>query len=276
MNDPICYYNGVFIPQKECTINITDLGFQRGYGIFDFFRSRNGTVLRLDDYLKRLFNSVKDSGINISLTKPLIESIIQELQKQNNFKNSAFKIIVTGGNSNDCATYENTASLIVLNIPFKKFNSTLYKKGASLITYNYSRPEPKIKTLNYYTSLKLQKLLRQKQAIDVLYYDKYISETARSNIFLIKNNILYTPKNNILLGITRAIVLELAIDYFEVKVTDIPINDLFDFDEIFISSTAKEIMPIVEIDGKKIGNHKIGEVTKILMKSFHDKVSVNY
>ena len=268
LENATCYFNGEYLPYEQCNVHISDLGFQRGYGVFDFFRVRNGKAVHLDRYMKRLFNSIKDSGIQCNLSEESLKAIIRELRNINGYTNEGFKVIVSGGNALDCATYEGKATVVVLNFKFPDINhDNAVDKKASLVTYKYTRPEATIKSLNYYTSVKQQSRLKQFKAIDVLYYDSYITEASRSNIFFIKKNKLITPKQGILKGITRSIILDIAKDLFEVEITDIRIDDLHKFDEVFITSSGKDVTPIISIDGHEINNGIVGEKTQFIMKA---------
>jgi branched-subunit amino acid aminotransferase/4-amino-4-deoxychorismate lyase len=272
MTDSICYFNGKLIHQKECDINISDLMIQRGYGVFDYFRSRNGKILWLDDYMKRLFNSINKSGFDFAFTKTQVIEIIEKLHKINNFKNSSFKVIVTGGYSNDLSNIQNQPNLVILNNKFQKPNIDFYRNGANLISFNFQRPDAEIKTLNYFTALKLQKQLTKYNASDVLYHDgSFIFETSRANIFCVKDDIIYTPKNGILKGITRSKVLDLLKPHFRSLITDISYKGLFNFDEVFITSSSKDIMPIVQIDGNNISTGKVGIITREIMRMFDEE-----
>ncbi len=260
-----CYFNGDIIPFADCNVHISDLQIQRGYGIFDYFRAKNGYVQWLDDYMDRFFNSLLISEFEINLTRNDIKSILDELQKKNNIEESGFKIMVTGGYSDDLGSVTGKPNIFLLNFSFTKSAESLVNNGTNLITCNYVRPFAEVKTLNYFTSLRLHKKKNEFKAADVLYHDNFFSETSRGNVFFIKGETIYTPKNNILKGITRKHILEMTPS---IRVEDIPFESLFDFDEIFISSSNKDILPVTKIDGKSIGDGKVGQITKELISSF--------
>lgn len=260
-----CYFNGKIIPFAECNVHVSDLQFQRGYGIFDYFRAKDDHIQWLDDYLDRFFNSLLISEFEIDLSRNDIKSILSEIQKRNGMKESGFKIMVTGGYSEDLGSVDGKPNVLILNIPFKKTDISLIEKGVNLITCDYVRPFAEVKTLNYFTSLRLHKKKKEFNAVDVLYHNDLISETSRANIFFIKGDSIYTPKNNILKGITRKHILEL-VPY--IRIEDIPTNKLFDFDEIFISGSNKDILPVTNIDGKNIADGKPGKITRELISAF--------
>lgn len=266
----LCYFNGKILPFKNCNLHISDLILQRGFGVFDFFRTRNEKIMWLDDYINRLFNSMAESNIDIELSKSDFKSIIFELQNKNGFKNSSYKAIISGGYSSNLESVPDVPNIIIINKPFVKPNESFYHNGTALITYNFARSHPEVKTLNYYESLRLHKKLKEFNAIDVLYHQNVISETSRANIFFIKNGKVFTPLNNILDGIIRKQILSIS---DAIKLDDISFEELFDFDEIFITSSSKDVMPIVNINGRKIKDGKVGPITKDFISEFESLVS---
>lgn len=259
------YFNGEIIPFTDCKVHVSDLQLQRGYGIFDYFRGKNGHFQWLDDYLDRFYNSLMTSGLEIDLSRDDVKIILSEIQKKNGMGESAFKIMVTGGYSEDLGSVHGKSNIFVLNIPYSKPASSIRENGVNLITYKYVRPFAEVKTLNYFTSLRLHRRIKEYNAVDVLYHEKCISETSRGNIFLVKGGLIFTPKSNILKGIIRKHILELSPS---IKIEDIEFDQLFDFDEVFISSSNKDVLPVTNIDGKKIGNGKVGKITKEIMSAF--------
>ncbi len=263
-----CYFNGEIIQYNDCNLHISDLLIQRGYGVFDFFRCRKGSIPWLDDYIDRLFNSLQLSNIDITLTRQDLISIIYDLQKRNKSDNGAFKMIVTGGYSDNLETVNGQENLVILNVPWHSPATETFVEGVKLISYEFERPNPEVKTLNYFNLLSLNGRLQKSDAVDVLYHNSMISETSRANVFFVKEGSIYTPANNILLGITRKQVLGMI---GNINVEDIPFDRLSDFDEMFITSTSRDITPVVSVDGRIIGNGNPGSVTREIQKAFQEK-----
>lgn len=261
----LCYFNGNLIPFGELYLPITDLQIQRGYGVFDFFRCRNGSIPWLDDYLERLFTSLELSGIETDLDKEQLTSVLHDLQEKNGMNNGAFKVIVTGGYSDNLASVSGQSNIIILNVPWKKPPDDTFKKGVNLISERYVRPNPEVKTLYYFNSLRLQKKLREYNAVDVMYHTDRISEVSRANLFFIKGGRVYTPASDILKGITRKRLLSM---FSEIRVEDINAELLYDFDEIFLSSTSRDVTPVVSIEGQKIGKGSPGPITREIQAAF--------
>jgi branched-subunit amino acid aminotransferase/4-amino-4-deoxychorismate lyase len=260
-----CYLNGEILPYKDCCLHVSDLQIQRGYGVFDFFRSRNGDIPWLEDYTNRLYNSLQLSGIDAGLSPPDFLSAVQSLQKKNGLPNGAFKVIVSGGYSNTLDSVTGSANVIILHIPWEPPDPKLLERGVNLVSHPYIRPNSEIKTLYYFNTLRLHRKLVDYNAVDVLYYSDTVSEASRANIFMVKDNIIYTPESHILKGITRKHVLLL---FPEIRIEDIPSDNLPDYNEAFITSTSRDITPVVNIDGRNIGNGKPGPVTREIMSAF--------
>lgn len=263
------YFNGHLVPFEDLNLHVTDLLFQRGYGVFDYFRSREGKIPWLNDYLDRLFSSLDISGIEVDMDRERFVSVLHKLQQRNGLEDGAFKVIVTGGYSDNLETVSGKANVMVLNVPWNKPPIETFEKGVHLIRENFVRPNPEVKTLYYYNTLRLQKKLREYGAVDVLYHSDKISETSRTNLFFIKGNDVYTPASNILKGITRKQILTL---FSEIRVEDIEAGQLYDFDEIFLTSTSRDVTPVVSVEGQKIGTGTPGPITREIQAAFKAKI----
>ena len=263
-----CYFNGDLVPYDRIRLHVSDLLFQRGYGVFDYFRSRSGSVLWLEDYTERLFTSVELSGIKTDLDKDQFKSVIHDLQDMNNLANGAFKVLVSGGNSENLDSVTGRPNIIVLNLAWTPPPEETFTRGVNLILDRYVRPNPEVKTLFYFNRLKLQNKLREFNAVDVLYHTDRISEASRANLFFVKNGRISTPASDILKGITRKQVLSL---FGEIMVEDIKVDRLYDFDEIFMTSTSQDVTPVVSVEGKKISKGVPGPVTREILSSFRAK-----
>jgi len=179
-------------------------------------------------------------------------------------------VIVTGGYSDNLETLSGKANLVIMNIPWKKPPEETFEKGVHLIRENFVRPNPEVKTLYYFNSLRLQKKLREYKAVDVMYHTDKISETSRTNLFFVKGDDVYTPASDMLKGITRKRVLSL---FSEIKVEDIDVGQLYEFDEIFLTSTSRDVTPVVSVEGQKIGTGIPGPLTRKIQAAFNAKLS---
>lgn len=266
--DNICYFNGEFVPYGEMHLHVSDLQIQRGYGIFDFFRIRNGQIPWLEDYMDRIFNSLELSGIETDLGKDQFREIIHRLHQKNKLENGAFKVIVTGGYSETLSSVTDPSNFLILNVDWKKPPEATFEKGVPLIRDRFIRPHPLIKTLYYFNTLRLQKKMQEDGAADVMFHTDTITEASRANLFFVKKGRISTPGQQILRGITRKQVLAL---FEEIRVEDVPHDRLFEFDEIFMTATSRDITPVVRVDGRKIGTGAPGPVTREIQEAFRLK-----
>ncbi len=272
------YINGKFVPEKRAKISVFDLGFSRGYAVFDFLRTYNGKPFYLNEHLKRLLNSAKLIGLKHNYSLNSLRKIVLKTLEKNKLKEANIRIYLTGGEAKDFLT-PSKPNLIVIITPIKKLPEYLYTKGGKLITKISERILPQAKTIVYTEGIKFLQEAKRKGAIEVLLISKdgKILECTTSNFFAVINKKLITPpKDKILEGITRKVVFQLAKKLkISVLERDINFGEIKKFKEAFITATNKEILPIVKIDKIKIGNGKVGEITKVLMAEFK-KLTGNY
>jgi branched-chain amino acid aminotransferase len=257
-NSKFCYFNGELVPYDKISLHISDLLIQRGYGVFDFFRSRKGTIPWLGDYTDRLYRSLGLADIEISLGKNEFTSVVHNLLEKNSMPDGAFKVIISGGYSDNLESVTGPANVLILNLPWNSPPPEVYEKGVALISERFARPNPEAKTLYYFNSLRLRKKFKEYGAAEVMYFTDTVSEASRANLFFVKNGRISTPASGILHGITRKQVLKLSP---EIIIEDIPSSRIYDFDEIFLTSTTRDVTPVVSVDGRKVGRGTRGQVT---------------
>ena len=258
--------NGEFVPFVQSTVPVSDLIVQRGYGIFDFLLAREGVAPYLSFHLDRFINSASLLGLNLRWTKEELAGMVNALIAKNNIRNSSVKIMLTGGVSSDDFTLAQTgATLIIINKPFEVKTPEAWRNGATLVTSNYQREMPGAKTINYLRSVSLSRKLADGNFAEVLYLDRnWVRECSRSNVFCVKEGVVYTPKTKMLQGVTRTRILQLK--GFDIREQDFKVKELLAADEVFITSTTKGVLPIVTIDNRTIGNGWIGPVTDAIRK----------
>jgi branched-subunit amino acid aminotransferase/4-amino-4-deoxychorismate lyase len=260
-----CYFNGELKFYDQMHIHISDLLFQRGYGIFDFFRIRKGRIPWFEDYAERLYGSLERSGIEVDIDREQFSSIIHELQKKNNMSEGAFKVIVTGGYSETLDSVTGPANLMILNVKWQRPPAESFENGVGLIREQYVRPNPEIKTLYYFNTLRLRKKLKAFDAADVMFHTDTITEASRANLFFVSKGEVHTPGRGILRGITRKQVIAM---FKGIRVEDIGFDRLHEFDEIFMTGTSRDVTPVVSVEGKKIGNGRPGPVTREIQSAY--------
>lgn len=268
-----CYFNGDILSEEEIRFQINDLGILRGYSVFDLLRTYNFTPFRLDDYLIRFENSVKSFDMHLPIDKELIKEKIEELLfwRADKSKEMAIRLLMTGGYSENGFKAPENPNFLIRIEDLHPSPAKFYEEGVKIITHEYQRELPEIKTTNYSRALVINKAMLVQKAVDALYHlDGNISECTRNNFFIFKGNTLVTPKNNILRGITRKTVLELAKSRFEVEERDIYLEELKEATEAFKTGSNTSIMPIIQIDELKINKKIVGTNTQILMQMLED------
>jgi branched-chain amino acid aminotransferase len=265
----IAFVNNDFIEESAASIGIGDLSIQRGYGIFDFFRTSGDIPLFIDDYLERFFNSASHLHLQPAHKKQDLKEIIAELITRNKAGDSGFRMILTGGYSHD--SFEPAfPNLIIIQQPVKLPTKGKFEQGLKVVLHEYLRDLPEAKSINYMMGILAGKKLAEQKADEVLYHkDGYLLEFPRANVFVVtKQKTVVTPAKNVLHGITRKRVLELAAQKYTVEVRDVKIDELKDAAEIFMTSTTKRVMPVLAVDGVKVGDGQPGEITRDLLRSF--------
>ncbi|MFN6374790.1 MAG: aminotransferase class IV [Chitinophagia bacterium] len=250
MKETYCYTDKQFVKTKDGGLPISDLGIQRGYGVFDFFRVHRKKALFLEDHLDRLYHSAKIMRLDGCITRKHLYSIIDELINLNDYEHSGMRIMLTGGDADDGYSIQNPRLSIIQNTlappPLE-----LPERGIRLASYNYQRQLSEVKTTDYLMAIWLQPWMKEKKADDILYYhDQHITECPRSNIFIITQDFkLITPEHGMLSGITRKNIIRVCKKLnLALEERNIHLNEMRDAKGAFICSTTKRMMPVVKID----------------------------
>ncbi|MBA2500122.1 MAG: aminotransferase class IV [Chitinophagaceae bacterium] len=265
----VAFINGEYKDEEKALLHVSDLSIQRGYAAFDFFRTLDFKPLFLDDYLERFFKSIELLRLNNTYSRQQVKDIIRQLIEENKLAVSGIRMTMTGGYSQ--SGYEPaTANLIITQQKLATPPEENIKEGIKVITYEYQRDLPEIKSINYLMGVWLQQKVKEQQASDVLYYkNNIVTEFPRSNLFVIsKDGELITNQKNILEGITRKKVLELAAGEFPVIIKDITLDEINNAAELFMTSTTKRILPVTRVNDKIIGSGNAGQITTALHTSF--------
>jgi len=265
----IAYLNNTFMEEEKAVLQVGDLALQRGYAAFDYLRTLNGAPLFVDDYLERFFASAAAMHLQPTQTPQQLKQIIYELIAKNNLSQSGIRMILTGGFSPDSYT-PTTPNLIVLQQPLQMPSAEKFEVGLKIITHEYERDLPEVKSINYLMGIWLQQKMKAQNAADVLYYKNgWVSEFPRSNVFIVtKEGKLVTPAAGVLKGITRMKLLQLVKGKTEVEQRPLHLDEVKGAAEVFMTSTTKRILPICQIDDVVIGDGKAGPVTTKLNQLF--------
>ena len=263
------FINGNWIDAADATVHVSDLSVQRGYGVFDFFRTVEETPRFIDDHLARLEHSAATLRLTLPYTADELKQIVHELNNRNQLTTSGIRITVTGGNAADTYT-PGTPNIIITQNPLTMDEVFDAQKVIRLITEEYVRELPAVKSINYLMGVYLQQKVKDAGADDVLYVSNgNISELPRSNVFVVtQQNELLTANNNVLHGITRKHMLQLAAQYMSVKEQTVTLTDVLTAKEVFVTSTTKRLLPVRKVNGVTIGNGTAGTVTTDLYHRF--------
>lgn len=254
------FLNGQFLEEKEATLHFRDLAFQRGYGIFDFFRLAGNKPLFLEDHLDRFYFSADNMHLAVPLSRQELQATIFDLIGKNNLPDTGIRLSLSGGYSEDGFSLAEP-NLLISQHSFTPPTPGQRRTGIKLLTCQHQRQLPHIKTIDYLMAIWLQPLRKQKGADDILYYkDGSITECPRSNFFLVTaDNRIVTPSQHVLAGITRKKVLEIARNHYEVEEREVLKEEIYSAKEAFITSTTKQILPVRQIDDVVFDKHTITE-----------------
>lgn len=269
----LIYIDGEFYPENEAKISVFDHGLLYGDGVFEGIRVYKGRVFKLDEHIERLYESAKTVGIEVPLSKEEFKMAIIEAVRRNNLRDAYIRPIVTRGRGRLGLDPRHCQKPTVIIIPqrLEEYPLTVAaKKAVRAIVSSIRRNPPfclppMVKSLNYQNNI-LAKLEAIRAGVDeaiMLDWMGYVCEGTGDNIFIVKNGVLVTPPiyASILPGITRQTIIDIAKRLkIEVSERNITIHDLYNADEVFLTATGIELVPVIEIDGRKIGRGEPGPV----------------
>ncbi len=275
------YINGKLYDKDEARISVYDHGLLYGDGVFEGIRSYGGKVFRLQQHLDRLWNSAKAIWLEIPMTKDQMAQAICETLQVNGIQDGYIRVVVTRGvgtlglDPNRCSNPQ----VIIITDHIALYPEEYYRDGLSIITVSTVRNHPaalspRIKSLNYLNNILAKIEGLQAGCIEALMLNHKgeVAECTGDNIFIVRNGRLLTPPNEagILEGITRDAVIGLAREAgLEVQEVPLTKHDVYIADECFLTGTAAEIVPVVKVDSRTIGDGKPGPITRNLMDRFH-------
>ena len=242
------FLNQNFIEEDKALIPFKDLAFQRGYGIFDFFRLLGNEPLFLEDHLDRFYFSAQGMHLPVPFDRETIKSAIFQLIHRNNLPHTGIRLSLTGGVAEDGFSI-GEPNFLISQHNFSPPAEEQIKQGISLFTYPFQRQLPHIKSIDYLTAVWLQPKRKEQAADDILYHQNgFISESPRSNFFLVTtDDKIVTPAVGALAGITRKKLLRLAKAHFSVEERAVSLEELKQAKEAFLTSTTKQILPVAKI-----------------------------
>ena len=279
--EPLVYIDGEYSSKDSAKISVYDHGLLYGDGVFEGIRAYNGTVFRLREHIERLYEGLKITRINVSYTKEDMANAVVETLRKNNYTDAYIRLVVTRGRGTlglDPRSCPKPSIIIMAELVAPAHGKEAREKGVTAVIAGYRRDTVdgtthELKSLNY-----IQSVLAKFQAIDagadevvMLDHRGMVAEFHGSNIFVVKHGTINTPTSasGILHGVTRGRVMKLAEEMgYEVHERDITPYELLTSDEVFLTGTLAEIVPVVKIQGVLTGDGKPGPVTREIIRGF--------
>jgi branched-chain amino acid aminotransferase len=209
-------------------------------------------------------------GLDFSWTLDELVEIVMQTLKRNQHDESNIRIVITGGSSTDFITPQGKSRLIIMVTPLFKTPRWWYKKGVKIITVTPERYIPDAKSINYIpAAIALKKASRQ-NAVEAVYVDRdgFVLEGTTTNLFSFMDNKLVTPGTGILAGITRQVILSITDGIYDIEIRDIKMDPLLQASEVFLTASNKEIVPVIQVNDRIIGDGRPGERTRHIMDIF--------
>jgi len=278
------YINGKFVDEAKAKISIFDHGLLYGDGVFEGIRSYNGLIFKLQEHIGRLYKSADAIELKVPLGRQdMIEAITQTLKK-NKLRDAYIRLVITRGIGDlglDPQKCKNGGVVFIITDKIALYPKKFYEKGLYIVTAKTRRNlpaalNPKIKSLNYLNNIlaKIDAIKKGAQEAIMLTHDDFVAECTGDNIFIVNGKYLLTPPAGLgaLEGITRGAVISIAKkNKLPFKEKKFKLRDVYKASECFLTGTAAEIVPVIKVDGKKIGNGKPGKLTCKLMQEFHQR-----
>ncbi|MBN1795153.1 MAG: aminotransferase class IV family protein [Sedimentisphaerales bacterium] len=270
------FLNDKLVDGDKAVVSASDAGLLYGMGLFETMRACNGVVFELDEHLDRLFTSAKELSINNTYKKKFIKEAIKELLKANNLKEARLRLTITNGSVSSEQGQPQT-TLVITATEFAPYPDGYYQNGVMVVLcpfrQNTADPVYGHKTTSYMSRMLGLKFAHQKKAAEALWFthDNRLAEGCISNIFLVKDSVVYTPQLStpVLAGIARKTVLKLTKEYsIRAEEKNLDINELLDADEVFLTNIVMQVLPVTKIEKQEIAGGKVGPVTMELQKCF--------
>ncbi|GAB7387187.1 aminodeoxychorismate lyase [Bacillaceae bacterium] len=275
------YLNGNIVRAEQAVVSIFDHGFLYGAGVFETFRAYNERPFLFDAHMDRLFAGLGELGIRLRQDRTQLKEAVLRTLAANRLQDAYIRLSVTGGEAGLGLSGEDYTSptVLVMAKPVPPFPEAMYEKGKRLVTVSIPRntPEGRVrhKSHNFLNQIFAKKELGAQEDAEglMLTREGFVAEGIVSNIFLIRNGRLVTPTlaTGILPGVTRAFVLRLASELgIPAEERDFRRAELLAADEIFLTNSIQEIVPVREVDGVTVGAGQRGPITHLLQQAYRN------
>ena len=277
------YVDGTLYAKDDARISVFDHGFLYGDGVFEGIRAYDGSVFRLREHIERLYQSAKTIALEIPLSREEMIQAVLDTVAANEKRDAYIRLVVSRGPGDLGIDPANCSrpTVVIICAEIKLYPKALYDSGAPIVTSSVRRIpiqclDPRIKSLNYLNNIMAKIDARRAGALEavMLNHQGRVAECTADNLFFVAGGVLKTPDlmNGALPGITRATVLELGRELpMETEEGNYGLHDLYNADEVFLTGTGAEIMPVISVDGRQIGEGKPGPLTKKLMEAFRHR-----
>jgi branched-chain amino acid aminotransferase len=274
------FLNDKLIEADKAKISATDSGFLYGAGLFETMQSRNGVVFALKDHLDRLFSSARALSVNNPYNKKYMTDAIYKVLKANKLTDARLRLTLTNGPMAE-SEEQRKATLLITATKLQPYPAEYYKKGVMVILspsrQNTFETICGHKTTSYFSRMIMLNSAHQKRAAEALWFttDNRLAEGCISNVFLVKDSVIYTPTaaTPVLAGIARKTVCQIAkASSIKLVEKDLSINDVLGADEIFLTNVIMQIMPVTAVEKHIVGDGKVGTMTKRLQIGFNELV----
>ncbi|MFI4875012.1 MAG: branched-chain-amino-acid transaminase [Blastopirellula sp. JB062] len=281
MSSQQIYINGKFFSKEEAVVSVFDHGLLYGDGVFEGLRVYEGKVFRLAQHLKRLYDSAKAILLEIPLSADEMADAVRQSVDKNGLKDCYIRLVITRGAGSLGLGPERTSNpqVIIIVDKISLYPQEYYENGLEIVTASTIRNHPgalspRIKSLNYLNNIMAKVEASQAGCLEALMLNHKgeVSECTADNLFIVRNGVLQTPPTDagILEGVTREAVLELAIEAgIATEEKTLTRHDVYVADECFMTGTAAEVIAVVRIDGRPIGDARPGPITQDLQRRFH-------
>lgn len=278
--EPKVYIDGALYPKSEAKINVFDHGLLYGDGVFEGIRIYSGRIFRFKEHMDRIFESARSIRLEPPISREEMDQAVIDTVRANGLRDGYIRLVVTRGvgdlglDPKKCGK----ASVIVIVDKIQLYPEKLYQEGITVVTASTRRMHPdmlssKVKSLNYLNSIMAKMEANLAGCIEALMLDSdgFVCECSADNVFIVKKGEVFTPspKFSLLMGVTRGVVIEIArklgIVLHETALTR---HEFYTADEFFVTGTGAELVPVISLDGRVIGEGKPGPVTGRLLEEF--------
>lgn len=273
MSDLVHFLNGKFVSEEELLISPRDLGFSRGYAVADFIVTYHNKPFKLSEHIDRLFNSADIISLKVPWSKTQITDwVLETLNKNDKETEKTIKIVISGGVSHSLHQ-SGTPTIAIIVSKRNKHPESSYINGVRATAVNFKRQYPEAKHTNYIEAVKQLATTENEGIEDILFYDdSQVYEGSGTNIFAVIDNKLITPKSNIVPGITRNTLLDILKLNIPIEMRDFTFDELQNAKEVYVTGSNSEIRGVIEINGKTIGDGKVGDITKESLRQYREYI----